>query len=75
VREPWARQQWSLEEADVVRALSAVPLVPLASFTRALAVPRPAGLRWSQLELVAFVQSVETLEVAAAAEVVLPAGP
>jgi hypothetical protein len=65
----------TLEEADVVRALSGPLPVPAGDVATSVArLTRPAALRWSELELVAFVQSMDSLAIAGATAVELPAG-
>jgi hypothetical protein len=63
----------TLEEAAIVRALSApvaVPLAPDAAPPR-VTVARPPELPWSALELAVVVQSARTLHVAAAQSITL----
>jgi hypothetical protein len=58
----------TLEEADVVRALS--PPLPLPRDGAAsVRLDKPAGVPWSNVELVAFVQSTVSLEVAGATSI------
>jgi hypothetical protein len=61
----------TLEEAAVVRALSAPTTVPPGGAPFTITVGKPRGLAWSDVELVAFVQSPRTLRVAAATSVAL----
>jgi len=61
----------TLEEAAVVRALSdRIPVAPAGATTR-LQLSRPADLAWREAELVVFIQSETTHEIAAVSSVVL----
>jgi hypothetical protein len=61
----------TLEEADVVRSLTGpLPLRP--GQANVVRVAKPATSRWADLELVAFVQSLSSLEIAGATAVNLP---
>jgi hypothetical protein len=59
----------TLEEAAVVRVLSPPSPVQPGGAPLTITVTKPRDLRWSDVELVAFVQSPRTLRVAAAAKV------